>query len=241
MRGNLACRITQISPGPTCAAWNAFGCLPQKHCDCCAPSLYALSHSRRPASGVGAVDTNAAATGVASLRQRVAPPPRSTLPPRRMSQQYEYPPPPPPRSPASLAAASGASVPEVRRRAPPAQPPSLATNLGRPLGQAGQPSYTPISAATLAPGSPYPFTPATPLQLPPRPHSLLVPPGSPMVPPRSPSMEPYNPRQWSSRQPVSGSQMVFSQRGAHAGPSNTRETTGMEGSSLLANIPYLIT
>ena len=55
-------------------------------------------------------------------------------------------------------------------------------------------------------------------------------------------MEPYNPRQWSSRQPVSGSQMVFSQRGTSAGPSNTRETTGMEGSSQLActNVSYRV-
>ena len=39
-------------------------------------------------------------------------------------------------------------------------------------------------------------------------------------------MEPYNPQQW--RGQVSGSQMVFQQR-ANAGPSSTREVTGMEG------------
>lgn len=152
-----------------------------------------------------------------------------------MSQQYEYPPPPPPpppRSPASVAAASGVFDP-LRRRPPPAQPPSLATTFSQSLGHPGHPSQTPISAATLAPASPYPFAPATPVQLPPRPHSLLVPPGSPLLAPRSPSMEPYNPRQWSSRQPVSGSQVTFAaQRGSSAGPSSTREATGMEGSSL---------
>lgn len=149
-----------------------------------------------------------------------------------MNRQYEYPPPPPPRSPASLAVASGASLPE-RRRPSPAQPPSLATNLVRSLGQPGQPSQTPISAATLAPGSPYPFAPSTPVVIPPRPQSLFVPPSSPAVAPRSPSMEPYNPRQWSSGAPVSGSQITFQQRGHSTGPTNTMEATGMEGSSNL--------
>lgn len=41
-------------------------------------------------------------------------------------------------------------------------------------------------------------------------------------------MEPYNPQQW--RGQASGTQMVFQQRG-NAGPSSTREVTGMEGAS----------
>ena len=149
-----------------------------------------------------------------------------------MSQQYEFPPPPPPRSPA-VHAATGASFPhQWRRPVSGHQPPSITTNLVRTFAGTAQ---TPASGATL--GAPTPFSaysPSTPVALDPRTSSALVPPGSQpasqVVSPRSPAMEPYNPRQWSNRGQVSGTQMVFQQR-ASVVPRTTQNATGMEGTS----------
>jgi len=142
-----------------------------------------------------------------------------------MSQQHRLPGPPPTPGWAE-------SVPDgfyVQRRCPlPAQPPSITTNF---LGvQGGSPlSQTPMSSGD---ATPFPFSPSTPVVLNLRPASALHLTSQASVS-RSPNpaMEPYNPRQWSQTRQVSGSQMVFG-RGSNM-PSSTRETTGMEGESML--------
>ncbi|KAF2770549.1 hypothetical protein EJ03DRAFT_373659 [Teratosphaeria nubilosa] len=56
--------------------------------------------------------------------------------------------------------------------------------------------------------------------------------------PQQQAMEPYNPRQWSGRQ-ISRSQMAFGRSGnAAAGPSSTREVTGMEEAMPTPPPPY---
>lgn len=158
-----------------------------------------------------------------------------------MSQQYEYPLPPPPRAPATGAAFGSGSgsgsgslasryVPEevpARRRLLPTAVPAITTDL---LTTQGHVSQTPISATVLSTGALHPYTPGTPVAFQSRSPSALAQQAST---PRTPTMEPYNPRQWSNRGTVSGTQMVFQQRGGTAGPSSaapsTMQSTGMEG------------
>lgn len=176
-----------------------------------------------------------------------------------MSQQYEYPLPPPPPSPrhsssspgagpypsASGSASAGSSFgggshgQQSSRPVSSAQLPSITTAfLGR-QGPITSQASTPVSTTHLSPGV-FPYAPATPSALNPRTPGGLVPPSPAVNSPRSPAMEPYNPRQWSSRGHVSGSQMVFQQRQS-TGPTSTNQVTGMEGVSvLLLHIMYLV-
>ena len=142
-------------------------------------------------------------------------------------QGQQYIPPPPPPSP-GFYATNGASFPPGRRPAP-AQPPTITTNLVN-VRSTDQQSPVPTSAATLGSGSPYRYSPGTPITLNSRPQSTLGLPGSQQsASPRSPRMEPYNPRQWSnSGQAV---QMSYQQRGSTSSPMprSTQTATGMEG------------
>lgn len=140
-----------------------------------------------------------------------------------MSQQYEnLPPPPPPRSPGT--GVPGGSSPEGRRSVP-GRPLSITTNIARTLAV---PSQTPSTATALSPSGPrpyhpHPYSPNTSSSLNPSPRSVVQP-GSQGASPRPSIMESYNPRQWNQRQ-VSGSQMIFNQRGSVT----MREASGMEG------------
>ena len=143
-----------------------------------------------------------------------------------MSQQQVFNlPPPPPRSPGSHLPSG---FPEARRSVP-TQPPAITTNIARSLAV---PSQTPTTASTLGPAggplaySPHLYSPNTPNSLNPSPRTL-VPSGSQSTSPRTSVMEPYNPRQWTNRQAVSGSQMVFQQQLGSV--QTTRDATGMEG------------
>lgn len=158
-----------------------------------------------------------------------------------MSQQYEYPLPPPPPSPrhgstspgagpypsASASASAGfESGPGSHgQQSRSAQLPSIRTAFLSPQGAISSQASTPVTGARLSPGV-FPYTPATSSALNPRTPGGLVPPSPAVNSPRSPTMEPYNPRQWSSRGQVSGSQMVFQQRQSTV-PSS--QVTGMEG------------
>lgn len=159
-----------------------------------------------------------------------------------MSQHYEYPLPPPPPSPrhgstspgAGLYSnASGSALGEGsygQQSSPPvsnAQLPSITTTFLSRQGLGNPEVSTPVSAARLSPGV-FPYAPATPSALNPRTPGGLVPPSPAINSPRSPAMEPYNPRQWSSRSQMSGSQMVFQQRQS-SGPASSSQVTGMEG------------
>lgn len=132
-----------------------------------------------------------------------------------MNQQTGYPLPPPPPTP-GVNSPTGPVMSERQR-------PSIATNLVRTLGN---PSQTPVSSSSYGPATPWTLTPGTPSPLNPRTPSALAPPSA--VSPRTTTMEPYDPRQWSNRGQVSGTQMVFQNRGS-AAFTGTREATGMEG------------
>ena len=143
-----------------------------------------------------------------------------------MNQQYGSLPPPPP-TPAFNNVHNAGPFPQR-------QPPSIVTNLARSLGGSSQTptsAMSAVSGTTFAPGTPPSYAPSTPSALNPRTPSALAPPGSQSASPRnSLVMEPYNPRQWSSRGQVSGTQMVFQQR-APSVPQSSRDATGMERTS----------
>lgn len=142
-----------------------------------------------------------------------------------MSQQqqhydYDYPPPPTPRPPSANAPNAGGSSssagPAGRNRPVSAHLPSISTTF---LSPAGPYSATPTSGTQHQQQQQQqqhiPYTP-----------SALNPTRS--TAPQTPVMEPYNPRQWSNRGQVSGSQMVFQQRQGNM-PVSTGQMTGMEG------------
>jgi hypothetical protein len=144
-----------------------------------------------------------------------------------MSQQNASLPPPPP-TPRTAQHAAGDFYTQRRARPAPTQPPSLTTEFLRVQG--GTPGTpTPISSG--GNGTPFPFSPTTPVALNPRLPSALNPP-SVQAPSRSPiaGMEPYDPRTWSQARQMSGSQILM-------GRTSTVEATGMErtSSSSLAN------
>ncbi|CAK4032286.1 (R,R)-butanediol dehydrogenase [Lecanosticta acicola] len=140
-----------------------------------------------------------------------------------MSQHYAYPPPPASRL-ATAGSSSSSSGPSGRNRPVSARLPS-------------------ISTASLTPPGPYSSTPPSATQqqqqqqhLPYTP-SALNPRTTDGLPPQTPVMEPYNPRQWSSRGHVSGSQMLFQQRQANV-PANAAQMTGMEAAMPSPPPPY---
>ena len=136
-----------------------------------------------------------------------------------MDQHAEHLPPPPPLTAGTNA--PGGHYYLQRQRVVPS---SISTNLVRSLGATSQ---TPASANTFVAGSPYSSSPNTPSGLYPR----GTPSGSRATSPRTATME-YDPRQWTGRGQVSGTQMVFQQR-ANVG---TRDATGMEGLSPILTI-----
>jgi len=149
-----------------------------------------------------------------------------------MSQQDGFVPPPPPSNTSgglgTPALAHSGNLSSQRRRPGSAQPqpPSIRTNFLRTHGVGS--SSQPQAYGVPGHGTPFPYSPITPVAHDPRtPNALISQAASPGTP--STAMEPYNPRQWSQRQ-VSGAQRVY-QRAANPSAS-TRDATGMEGTRM---------
>lgn len=168
-----------------------------------------------------------------------------------MSQQYDYskpPPPPSPRpggsspgarsvpSPPASAEAAGLATGSVhgqRSRPVSAHLPAITTAFLAEQGAFASQILTPVSGTQSYLSPHFLHSSRTPSGLNPNPQSQS--PGALATSPGAPTMEPYNPRQWSNRGQVSGSQMVFQQRHATV-PASTAQITGMEGSYRLMHV-----